>query len=198
MPQWITDLEKWAALHEPLIQLSGVVVAGLGVTVLGILSALLKPVRSAIARSWSRIPWGRKSHRFGIEITKPRTGQTVIRRNKIEVIEVEGTYKIQPGREVFAFVFHDGKWWPQPHRLSGDGTENKWRTKVHLGGDGDVMLYIVRADELGTVFIEYFRKVKEVSSGGSRGIEMTGLPEGLYEEAKVRIVVEPDSALKNQ
>jgi hypothetical protein len=135
-----------------------------------------------------------ENHRFGIEITNPRSGQTIVRRIKVDVLEVEGTYKIQPGRDVFAFVFHNGNWWPQPHRLSGDGSENRWRTKVHLGGDGNLMLYIVRADELGIALIEYFRKVvKEL--GHSPGIEMTGLPEGLYEEAKVDVVVVPDSAL---
>ncbi len=80
---------------------------------------------------------------------------------------------------------------------------------MRFGVSGPFMLYIVSASELGNALVEYYRKVIRDNEqriallktrgapagllkglpGEYPGIEMTRLPDGLYEEAKVDVVV---------
>jgi hypothetical protein len=61
MGQWITDLGKLLEPYEhPLIILAAIA-AILGITVLGVLSTVLKPVRSFVSSLWSRMPWQGKN-----------------------------------------------------------------------------------------------------------------------------------------
>jgi hypothetical protein len=159
-----------------------------------------------------------ESRGFGIEITYPRSGQTFVTSDSGVWVEAQGTYKIRPEGDVFAFVRSGEDWWPQILRLSFDEPrQNQWQAKVKFGR-GRATLHIVSVNELGVTLVEYYRKVfkenelrtrllksrgvsdellKDVP-GNYPSIEMTKLPDGLYEEAKVDVVVERDSAPKSR
>jgi diaminohydroxyphosphoribosylaminopyrimidine deaminase/5-amino-6-(5-phosphoribosylamino)uracil reductase len=95
---------------------------------------------------------------LGIRITNLTAGQTIRTYDKEGVYELEGTFLNPPGNDVFALTSIGGKWWPQPYslRVTGDGT---WSVKLHFGAYGPHTLSIVRANELGVVLVQYYRKI---------------------------------------
>jgi diaminohydroxyphosphoribosylaminopyrimidine deaminase/5-amino-6-(5-phosphoribosylamino)uracil reductase len=100
----------------------------------------------------------REQRRLGLRITNLSSGQTIRTYDRDGIYELEGTFLNPPGKDVFAFIGKDGKWWPQPYSLSLI-SENKWSVKLHFGTYGIHTLSIVRASELGISLIEYYRKV---------------------------------------
>jgi diaminohydroxyphosphoribosylaminopyrimidine deaminase/5-amino-6-(5-phosphoribosylamino)uracil reductase len=100
----------------------------------------------------------REQRKLGIRITNLESGQTIRTDDKDGVFELEGTFLNEPGKDVFAFLGKDTRWWPQPYSLSvSEG--NRWSVKFHFGTYGVHTLAIVRSNELGLAFIEFYRKV---------------------------------------
>jgi hypothetical protein len=98
------------------------------------------------------------TEKLGIRITNLESGQTIRTDDKDGVFELEGTFLNEPGKDVFAFLGKDTRWWPQPYSLSvSEG--NRWSVKFHFGTYGVHTLAIVRSNELGLAFIEFYRKV---------------------------------------
>lgn len=100
----------------------------------------------------------REQRKLGIRITNLESGQTIRTFDKAGVYELKGKFLNPPGKDVFAFIGKDGKWWPQPYSLSLT-SDNQWSVKLHFGTYGIHTLSIVRANELGIALIEYYRKV---------------------------------------
>jgi hypothetical protein len=96
--------------------------------------------------------------RLGIRITNLTSGQTIRTYDQGGTYEVQGTFLNPPGDDVFAFINIGGQWWPQPYslRLTGDRT---WSVKLHFGAYGLNTVSIVRANELGTALVKYYRKI---------------------------------------
>lgn len=60
----------------------------------------------------------REQRKLGIRITNLESGQTIRTDDKEGVFELEGTFLNEPGKDVFAFLGKDTRWWPQPYSLS--------------------------------------------------------------------------------
>jgi len=157
----------------------------------------------------------REQRRLGLCITNLSSGQTIRTFDKGGIYELEGTFLNPPGKDVFAFIGKDGKWWPQPYSLSLI-SDNRWSVKLHFGTYGIHTLSIVRASELGISLIEYYRKVGGLNRDRRRqmtehvrrvapeempgilhflgldypSIEMTRLPKGVELQAQVEVNVE--------
>jgi pyrimidine deaminase RibD-like protein len=156
---------------------------------------------------------------LGIQITSLEPGQRVRTYDKRGELEVQGTFLNPPGADVFAFVGSGGQWWPQPHslRVTGDRT---WAVKIYFGDYGPRTVCIVKASELGTELVGYYRKIcamnierervardyfREAKTDGTEilgmlaykhpGIEM-GLHKGIEIQAMVEIVVEAPPATR--
>jgi hypothetical protein len=150
-----------------------------------------------------------------IRITKPRSGDTIRTRDRGGKFDFEGEFVNLPGDDVFALTNKDGEWWPQPYALRQIG-EKRWAVTVHFGTYGPHSIYIVKADELGSVLVRYYRKVCRVNlerkeqlkgnvkaegkaekeflrglRGDFPGIEMARLPKGLKLLDKIDVIVEP-------
>jgi pyrimidine deaminase RibD-like protein len=164
----------------------------------------------------------REQRKLGIRITNLEWGQTIRTDDKGGVFELQGTFLNQPGKDVFAFLGKDTRWWPQPYSLSlSEG--NRWSVKFHFGTYGIHTMAIVRANELGLAFIEFYRKAvstnrerrKQISEHVRRvapeelhgivdllgwdspSIDMTRLPKGIELQAQVEInVMNPPSPSK--
>ena len=164
----------------------------------------------------------REQRKLGIRITNLEPGQTIRTFNKGGVYELEGKFLNPPGKDVFAFIGKDGKWWPQPYSLSLT-SDNEWSVKLHFGTYGIHTLSIVRANELGVALIEYYRKVGGLNRDRRKrmeehvrhvapeempgildrlgldfpSIDMTRLPKGIELQAQVEVDVErPPNPLK--
>jgi pyrimidine deaminase RibD-like protein len=157
---------------------------------------------------------------LGIQITNVQDGQTIRTFNSGGVFEFQGSFLNAPGADVFALTNIGGQWWPQPYPLSTNHLDKTWSVKVHFGAYEPHRVVIVRANELGVVCFNYYRKItahnrqrdlairnyantlhdvdeyrqdllRKLKVGGVyQGIEMGSLPKGLEVLASVDVVVE--------
>jgi len=161
----------------------------------------------------------RTQRRLGIRFDLP-PGSTIRTYDKGGVFEFTGKYLNQPDDDVMAITRVGNRWWPQPHPFLIADEGKKWSTKVHFGTYGPIAVYVVRANELGLVLAEYYRKVAQTNEeriaklkgklkaegaeekklinslpGSWQSIEMDKLPKGLELQAKIEVDVErPPSA----
>ena len=152
---------------------------------------------------------------LGIRITNLSAGQSIRTFDRGGVYELKGTFLNPPGEDVFALINIGGRWWPQPYSLTVTG-DKKWSVKLHFGSYGPHTLSIVKANELGTCLIRYYRKVVGLNlkrrnqvhehvrhvapeeedgilrmlGGDYPSIEMTRLPKGLELQAQIEVDVE--------
>ena len=114
----------------------------------------------------------------------------------------------RPGPSTYLFVYKNGQYWPQPDLPRFIEQDGVWEIVAHFGTTGDHELRLVTADDLGSVLIQYYRKVvdknvnrrkrlkaqgTDVSNlgGDYPGIQMSGFPKGLRLEASVPVYVAP-------
>jgi hypothetical protein len=150
---------------------------------------------------------------LGLHITNPKSGQEIRTWDKGGAYEVVGTYENPPGPDIAALSDNNGRWYFQPHavRVVDEG-KKQWSTKFYFGNPGPHTLYIVKANELGIVLRNYYRRVVELNTQRTRqllerfnededfirkklpgdypGIEMGKLPKGLEMQASVDVIVE--------
>lgn len=151
---------------------------------------------------------------LGIVITNTIDGQSINTRQSEGQYTLRGTHLNAPGPDVFVLTSIGSKWWPQAYNLTAneDGT---WSTKIHIGSYEPHTIWIVRANELGSALIEYYRKITAQNVDRQRaltryatdksldrnellgllgqlypGIEMARLPKGLQSQAQVTITIE--------
>ena len=99
------------------------------------------------------------------------------------------------------------------------GERNEWETMVHFGRSGAHRIYIVKANELGVLLVNYYRKIVRTNQerkrqikgnlkfegkeeedflrglrGDHQGIEMSRLPKGLELQTTVEVIVESPPA----
>jgi pyrimidine deaminase RibD-like protein len=117
-----------------------------------------------------------------------------------------------PGPDVFIlFTNPSGQWWPQPTRLRQKSDSNKYEFDCWFGTTGFHTIHVVRATELGSGLINYYRKVVDLGTKqlerlkpiglsedrlrqlrlGYPGIELTRLPRGLDSQANIVVEVMP-------
>jgi pyrimidine deaminase RibD-like protein len=156
----------------------------------------------------------REQQTLGIVIMNTVDGQIINTRQSEGQYTLKGTYLNAPGPDVFVLTSIGSKWWPQPYNLTSnaDGT---WSSKIHVGSYEPHTISIVRANELGSALIEYYRKISAQNADRQRalaryateksldknellghvgqlypGIEMARLPKGLQLQAQVTVTIE--------
>jgi pyrimidine deaminase RibD-like protein len=151
----------------------------------------------------------RSQKSLGIKITSPKEGEkikTTSTRGKYK--EFSGTFVNTPGSDTFVLVHHQGRWYFQPYPLVPDEKTKTWKTAAHFGSLGPHTLYIVKANELGSILANFDRQVldrhrKVTSLIDKRGnddlkkefprdypfISMTKLPKGLQMQDLVNFEV---------
>ncbi len=150
----------------------------------------------------------REQRRLGILITNVKDGAVIRTYDKEETYVLRGTFLNPPGPDVFGFVGRGSSWWPQ-NTLSVTGDE--WKSKFYFGAYGSHTLSIVKANELGMVLINYYKKI--ISQGEARrsafekyrsqvdqldsvlgtrspAVEMTKPPKGLELQTQIQVEVE--------
>jgi len=156
----------------------------------------------------------REQQTLGIVITNPTDGQTITTHRSNGRYPLAGTYLNPPGADVFVLTSIGSRWWPQSHALTAkeDGT---WSTQINIGSYEPHTISIVRANELGSALVEYYRKITAQNANGRLalekyahekslnqdellrrlgppypGVEMARLPKGLQLLAQVNVQVE--------
>jgi len=154
---------------------------------------------------------------LGIHITDPENNATIKTYHKGRSYTMSGTFRHPPGDDVFAITNIGGKWWPQPHALSVDESQQSWSVKVYFGSYGPHVLAIVRANDLSKALVNYYRKITnrlesarrnvttyaeenglgshllslvEFVGGAYPPIDMVRLPKGLQLQYQVNVIVE--------
>lgn len=135
---------------------------------------------------------------LGLRIAFPENG-TEIRGRSCQLI---GKFNNPPGDNVVAITNIGDQWWPQPGSLRVIPENRKeWQVAVYFGIKAPHKIYIVKANDLGMEFIEYYRKgvrkhsqtiqdaskklgiseaaAADVIGRGYLGISMPTLPKGL-------------------
>ena len=114
----------------------------------------------------------RAQRALGLRITSPESGQSIRTYDRGGTWDVKGTFLNPPGDDVYAFVVGpDGHWSPQPHALKQVGERNEWETMVHFGRSGAHRIYIVKANELGVLLVNYYRKIVRTNQERKRQIK---------------------------
>jgi len=149
---------------------------------------------------------------LGLQITNAIDGQEIRTWNNNGIFDLEGTYENPPQSDTFALSFGSGRWYFQPHPVRViDENHKRWSTRFHFGDYNPHTLYIVKANELGVVLVNYYRKVTSINTdrtkrlkekfpneeaflktlpGDYPGIEMGKLPKGLEMQARVDVILE--------
>jgi len=104
---------------------------------------------------------------LGIKITSPRDGEVL----PIGHHKIRGTFTNPPKRdEVIAMTYVEpnesigarGGWWPQEAVRTVPDAENEWEATVQFGSPGDLVVHIVRANELGRELVDFYAQLKEI------------------------------------
>lgn len=156
----------------------------------------------------------RTQQTLGIQFSNVESGQKIRTYDKNGVYEFEGKYLNPPGPDVFVFTGIGGTWWPQPNslRVTGPGT---WAVKVHFGSFDMHTVCIVKANDLGSHLVDFYRKMTQMNKNrearaktffakaeidGSEvldmlrhkypGIDMGSLPKGIEVQARIEVEIE--------
>ena len=97
---------------------------------------------------------------LGIKITYPRDGDDL----PMGYHKIKGTFTNPPTRDVIAMTYVEpnesielrGGWWPQEPVRRVPGTDNEWEATVQFGSPGDLVVHIVRANELGRELVQFY------------------------------------------
>jgi diaminohydroxyphosphoribosylaminopyrimidine deaminase/5-amino-6-(5-phosphoribosylamino)uracil reductase len=101
-------------------------------------------------------PFIRAQQRLGVIIRYPGNGETVRGRK----CNISGKFVNEPGDNVVAITNIGDQWWPQPGTLRvATERDREWECTVYFGLTGVHKIYIVKANDLGMAFVEYYRKV---------------------------------------
>jgi pyrimidine deaminase RibD-like protein len=152
----------------------------------------------------SNAAFTRSQQTLGARIVAPNEG------DELRTYETAGKHPIRfkclnpPRVDTYLLSYRGGQYWPQPGPFR-QIEQGVWEIDAHFGTTGEHVLQLVTANDLGSVLIQYYRKVVELNRSrreksrdkidlsilgdAYRGIEMNGLQKGLRLEASVTVVV---------
>jgi pyrimidine deaminase RibD-like protein len=103
---------------------------------------------------------------LGIKITDPRDGDLLAMGHH----KIRGIFTNPPTRDVFAMTYVEpneatgtrGGWWPQESVRRARDAEDAREATVQFGSPRDVVVHIVRANELGRELVDFYEQLKEI------------------------------------
>ncbi len=162
-------------------------------------------------------PFIKEHQALGIRITNLTDGQKRQLAPDMS-FNLSGEYLKRPGSDVYVLAATASQLWPQPNALMDLGG-NTWSAKIFFGSAGERVIYVVRANELGTALIQYYRKITtakqknridleayaakhglqshtqrllDLVGTAYPGINIATLPKGFHIQDRVTVTLEPE------
>jgi pyrimidine deaminase RibD-like protein len=154
---------------------------------------------------------------LGMRFTEPANGSTIRTWDKGGNFTFSGECLNPPGADVYVIVEKSGRYYPQNQQPTQGSDPTKWQVAANFGTYGLHTVYLVKANEIGTAFLHYYRRVLDTNidrkeklrshynlneddwkklarelhlPGAPIGIEMSRLSKGLDIQAEIEVNVE--------
>lgn len=148
-------------------------------------------------------PFIRSQLSLGAQIISPRNGDLLPRMGNHPI---RFKCAVKPSDHDFVLVMKNGECWPGSSNFRPDGDD--YVVDAHFGMSGEHTVYLVTANDLGVILIQYYRRVLERNANRVRqlipmlkegqsvpgegrwpAIAMPALPKGLRVEASINVVI---------